>query len=96
MKLRVREQDNEVQVDLDGVAGRQQHVLLALSECQRRACTGQLRPSTPEDVCIRAGADRMRIRLKGSDGLRYEAAAIYQCLREVLVERTAIASPPAP
>lgn len=87
MKLRVRERGDEVHVDVDGVAGRQQSVLRALTECQRLA--GNATASAMSDVSIRAGADRMRIRLKGRDGLRFEAQAIYQCLREALVERGA-------
>jgi hypothetical protein len=87
MMLRVREQGEEVQVDLDGVAGHQQRVLLALSECQRRACLGLAQPSQPEEVSIRSGSDRMRIRLKGREGHRCEAAAIYACLRAALIER---------
>jgi len=91
MRLRVREQGDEVHVDVDGVAGRQQCVLLALSECQRRAAGSHV--SALSDVNIRAGANRMRIRIKGRDGLRLEASAIYQCLREALVERSAAGAP---
>jgi hypothetical protein len=29
----------------------------------------------------------MRIRLKGREGLRFEAAAIYRCLRQALIEQ---------
>ncbi len=87
MKLRVREQGDEVHVDVDGVAGRQQRVLQALAECQR--LTGNPPTSAMSDVSIRASADRMRIRLKGREGLRYEAEAIYQCLREALIGRGA-------
>lgn len=94
MRLRVREQGSEVLVDVDGVAGRQHFVLQALSECQRR--TGVLHASTMSDVQIRAGANRMRIRLKGRDGLRFEAAAIYECLRDALLERGTAARAPAP
>lgn len=94
MKLRVIEQGDEVHVDVDGVAGRQQRVLLALTECQRRA--GHPLPSALSDVTIRAGADMMRIRLKGRDGLRFEAAAIYQCLREALLDRRATGDVAAP
>ncbi len=91
MRLRVREQGDEVHVDVDGVAGRQQRVLQALSECQRRAAGSQV--SALSDVKIRAGANRMRIRMKGRDGLRLEASAIYQCLREALLERSAAGAP---
>jgi len=97
MRLRVRAQGDEVHVDVDGVAGRQQRVLQALTECQRRATGGAL-PSEASDVNIRAGADRMRIRMKGRGGVSLEAEAIYQCLREALLERSAAAgtSVPAP
>ncbi len=88
MRLRVRAQGDEVHVDVDGVAGRQQRVLQALTECQRRATGGAL-PSEASDVSIRAGADRMRIRMKGRGGVSLEAEAIYQCLREALLERSA-------
>lgn len=82
MRLRVREQGDEVHVDVDGVAGRQQRVIMALTECQRLA--GTPNTSLLGDVSIRAGADRMRIRLKGRDGLRVEALAVYRCLRDAL------------
>lgn len=87
MRLRVRELGNEVHVEVDGVAGRQQRVLAALTECQRRALGVHDAPATLGDVAIRAGTNHMRIRLKGRDGLSFEASAIYRCLREALVER---------
>jgi len=99
MMLRVRERGDEVHIDVDGVAGHQQRVLQALTECQRRAYGGQEEvPSALGGVSVRAGADMMRIRLKGSEGLRFEATAIYQCLREALLGRNlpAGAGPPAP
>ena len=87
MRLRVREHGDEVHVDVDGVAGRQQCVLQALTECRR--LTGNPHAAAMSDVSIRAGADRMRIRLRGRDGLHFEAEAIYQCLREALIARGA-------
>jgi hypothetical protein len=87
MMLRVRERGDEVHIEVDRLAGRQQRVLQAVTECRLRA-GGTVGPgSAPADVKVRAGADMMRIRLKGRDGLRFEASSIYRCLREVLVER---------
>ena len=94
MRLRVREQGDEIHVEVDGIAGRQHYVLQALAECQRR--TGVLHAPSMGDVRIRAGADRMRIRLKGRDGLRFEASAIYVCLREALIGRSTGAGAPTP
>lgn len=88
MKMRVREQGDEVHIELTGVAGRQQRVLQALSECQRASCvcTAGAAP-TAADVSVRAGANDMKIRLRGRAGLRFEASAIYLCLRHALIEQ---------
>jgi hypothetical protein len=88
MQMRVREQGDEVHIELNGVAGRQHRVLQALNECQRSACgCTEDHPLTRAEINVRAGANDMRIRLKGKDGLRFEAAAIYRCLRHALIER---------
>lgn len=84
MMLRVRERGDEVHVDIDRLAGRQQRVLLALSECQRQAA-GLSMSCAASAVTVRAGTDAMHIRLKGHDGLRFEATVIYRCLRDALV-----------
>lgn len=88
MQMRVREQGDEVHIELLGIAGRQQHVLQALNDCQRSACgcAGD-QPFGRAEINVRAGANDMRIRLKSKDGLRFEAASIYRCLRHALIER---------
>lgn len=88
MLMRVRERGDEVHIELTGVAGRQQRVLKALSECRRDA-GGANQPLDRADVSVRAGANDMHIRLKGRDGLRFEAMTIYRCLRQALIERPA-------
>jgi hypothetical protein len=90
MLMQVRNQGDEVVIELNGIAGRQQQVLLALTECQRHACAGhEDQPLQPSDVAVRAGANDMRIRLKGRAGLNFEATAIYRCLRHALIEAPA-------
>jgi hypothetical protein len=88
MLMRVHERGDEVHIELSGVAGRQQSVLLALSECRRDAC-GAAEPFDRSDVSVRAGANDMHIRLRGRDGFRFEAMTIYRCLRRALIERPA-------
>lgn len=88
MLMRVRERGDEVHIELTGVAGRQQRVLKALTECRRDA-SGTEQPLDRADVSVRAGANDMHIRLKGRDGLRFEAMTIYRCLRQALIERPA-------
>lgn len=88
MQMRVREQGDEVHIELTGIAGRQQRVLQALNECQRTAC-GCKDDALPRraEINVRAGANDMKIRVKSRDGLRFEAAVIYRCLRYALVEQ---------
>ena|SRR5215467_12772696 len=88
MQMRVREQGDEVHIELTGVGGRQERVLQALNECQRSACGCTDEPGMQRaEINVRAGANDMRIRLKGKNGLRFEAEAIYRCLRHALIER---------
>jgi hypothetical protein len=95
MLMRVREQGDEVHIELTGVAGRQQRVLQALNECQRTACgCTDDRPLGRAEINVRAGANDMRIRVKGHDGLRFEAAAIYRCLRHALIEQPQVPGVP--
>jgi hypothetical protein len=98
MMLRVREKGDDIHIDVDGVAGRQQRVLQALSECQRRVFGADDSPAVLAGINVRAGANMMRIRLTGHDGRRFEATAIYQCLRDALLDRglPAGATHPAP
>lgn len=87
MRMRVCEMGDEVHIELAGVAGRQQRVLQAINECQRCACScPEDRPVARADISVRSGANDMRIKLKGRDGHRFEAEAIYRCLRHALVE----------
>lgn len=100
MRMRVHEHGNDVHVELNGVAGRQQRVLQAINACQRDACgcdaveqgTG---PLARAEVSVRAGSKDMWIRLRGRDGLRYDAALVYRCLRRALIERSGVVSPVA-
>ena len=87
MRMRVHEHGNEVHVELNGVAGRQQRVLQAINACQRDAlgCDGSDRPL---DVSVRSRSKDMWIKLRSHDGLRYDAAMVYRCLRQALIERT--------
>ncbi|HTT11110.1 MAG TPA: hypothetical protein VMG60_09495 [Burkholderiaceae bacterium] len=89
MQMRVREQGDEVHIELTGIGGRQQRVLQALNECQRSACgcTEEQAAIRRAEINVRAGANDMRIRLRGTNGLRFEAEAIYRCLRHALIEQ---------
>jgi hypothetical protein len=88
MLMRVRERHNEVQVDLSGVAGRQESVLAALSACQRSCtCLGGIGAATTS-LSVRARADNMQVRMRASNGQPLDVVEIYRCLRRALVERS--------
>ena len=90
MRLQVREQGDEVHIEVSGVAGRHQRVLQALTECSRGLCGVNGEASLhPRDVSVRAGTDEIRIRLKGRGGIRFEPLAIYRCMRHALIEERA-------
>lgn len=92
MLMRVREHGDDVLVELTGVAGRQQRVLQALYECRRTVCRVAADDGSASQVSVRSGANDMHIRLKAGNGARFEANAIYRCLRHALFE----ARTPAP
>lgn len=88
MLMRVRERANEVQVDLSGIAGRQDSVVAALSACQRSCtCVGGV-GAVSTSVTVRARADDMQVRLRARDGQALDVVEIYRCLRRALVERS--------
>ncbi len=89
MLMRVSERGDEVLVELTGVGGRQQRVLQALTECQRIATGDRADSLATTQVSVRAGANDMHIRLKAGNGIRFEATAIYRCLRHALFETAA-------
>jgi hypothetical protein len=91
MMMRVRERGDELLIELSGLAGRQQRVLQALTECQRVCADTEGGSPSAADVSVRAGSDAMRIRMRSGHGHRFEASRIYQCLRRVLIEQRAIA-----
>ena len=87
MMMRVRELGNEIHVELTGVAGRQQTVLRAINHCQKAACGDDPGNAKQVAVQVRAGSNAMHICLKGRDGRRFDADAVYRCLRAALLER---------
>jgi hypothetical protein len=91
MLMRVRERANEVQIELSGVAGRQESVLAALDACQR--CIAGV-GSRPASVSVRARSDGMQVRLRASEGQQLDVQEIYRCLRRALVERTRVVLAP--
>ena len=92
MLMRVRERHNEVQIELSGIAGRQESVLAALEACQRCLAGAD---SAPASVSVRARADGMQVRLRASDGQQLDVQEIYRCLRRALIERTrTVLAPP--
>jgi hypothetical protein len=93
MRLRVEEQGGEVYIEVNGVAGRHQRVLQALTEYSNGECGLDDAPSLLQDVSVRAGADNIRIRLTRRGGPRLEPQAIYRCMRRALIEERVATQP---
>jgi len=97
MRLAVRDEAGEVLIELTDLAGRQQQVLGVLAQLRdgalERVDPALARPAT---LAVRAGADAMRIRLRGHDAAGIPAEAIYSLLRRLLVERLPQAPTPDP
>ena len=87
MRMRVCERQNEVQIELSRVAGRQGSVLAALTACQHSCrCVGGLGTSAAA-LSVHARGDDMRVRLRPAQGQQLDVGEIYRCLRRALVER---------
>jgi hypothetical protein len=82
MLMRVRERGDQVLIELTGIAGRQQSVLRALSQC--REGSGRDAAISAANVSVRSSTNDMRISLQSQAGLPVETTRIYQCLREAL------------
>ncbi len=93
MRMRVSEQGDEVLIELLGVAGRHQQILQALTDGHLGLGTTPTQPGlAATDVCVRAGADEMHIRLKSRAGHHFEALSVYHYLRHMLIERNMISA----
>lgn len=93
MLMRVRERGDQVLIELTGVAGRQQSVLQALSQC--REGSGRDAAISAANVSVRASTNDMRISVQSQAGLPVETTRIYQCLRDALFAGSALAGPAA-
>lgn len=81
MLMRVRESGDRIVIELTGVAGRQQSVLRALTDCLNERGRVEATRSS-DDVWVRAGADAMKISLH--PGLKLEPTQLYRSLRQAL------------
>jgi len=98
MQMRVRERNNEVQIELTRLGGRQQTVLEVLGREDAAAAVDR---SKLESMSVRARADAMDVRLRAKTGQRLDPTAIYRSLRDALcvsvqIDLTATAADRAP
>ena len=94
MRLQVEEHGGEVYIEVNGVAGRHECVLRALTVCSKAECgPGDRASLLPQDVSVRAGSDNIRIRLRRRGDLRLEALTVYRCMRHALIEEGVLTRP---
>ena len=95
MQMRVRERNNEVEIQFSGLAGRQHAVLAAFSPEPDSAGERLLDHAKVESLTLRARADGMHIRLRAKSGESFDVSDLYRSLRRALIEkgRAAFTSP---
>ena len=86
MQMRVRERNNEVEIQLSRLAGRQGAVLEVLSG-STAASEPTFEREKMELLSVRARADAMHVRLRARSGEHFDVTQLYRCLRRALVER---------
>jgi hypothetical protein len=84
MLMRVRERNNEVEIQLSGLGGRQHAVMVALSGSGTN--DEMVDRSKLETLSVRSRADAMNVRLRAKTGEKLDVTHLYRCLRRVLVE----------
>jgi hypothetical protein len=85
MLMRVRELNNEIEIQFTGLGGRQHAVLVALSGTGSDPAQVFDR-SKLESLSVRARADGMNVRLRAKSGETLDVSQLYRGLRRVLVE----------
>jgi len=86
MLMRVRERDNEVEIQFTGLGGRQHAVLVALSGTGGDSTPPVFDRSKLESLSVRARADGMNVRLRAKSGESFDVSQLYRGLRRALVE----------
>lgn len=86
MLMRVRERNNEVEIQFNGL-GRRHHVVLAALSGTHPVDGEQLFDRAKlESLSVRARADAMNIRLRAKHGESFDVTQLYRSLRRALVE----------
>jgi len=84
MQMRMRERNNEVEIQFSSLGGRQQAVLAALS-----GATGHGEPidrAKLESLSVRARADAMQVLVRAKSGECLDLTQLYRGLRRALFE----------
>lgn len=85
MLMRVRERNNEVEIELSRLGGRH-HVVLATLSGQGLEGEQALDRAKLESLCVRARADAMNVRLRAKHGESLDVSQLYRSLRRALLE----------
>jgi hypothetical protein len=84
MLMRMRERNNEVEIQFSRLGGRQQAVLVALSGATGRG--EAIDRAKLESLSVRARADAMHVRLRAKSGECLDLTQLYRGLRRALFE----------
>lgn len=90
MLMRVRERNDEVEIELRRLGGRH-HVVLATLSGESLDGASPFDRAKLESLSVRARADAMNVRLRAKRGETLDVSELYRSLRRALFEK---ASPP--
>jgi hypothetical protein len=86
MLMRVRERNDEVEIQFSGLAGRQHAVLAAFGDAADAPSV--VDRSKLASLSVRARADGLQVRLRARSGETLDVTELYRALRRALVERS--------
>jgi hypothetical protein len=86
MLMRVREHNDEVEIQFSGLGGRQHAVLAAFGSAPDAPAV--VDRSKLASLSVRARADAMHVRLRARSGETLDVTELYRALRRALVERS--------
>jgi hypothetical protein len=85
MRMRVREHNDEVEIQFSALGGRQHAVLAAFGSAPDSLAV--VDRSKLASLSVRARADGLNVRLRARSGERLDVTELYRALRRALVER---------
>lgn len=88
MKHRIKEQETNVDIEIEDLEGKQKKLLEAFQECKEGRCTCPTREYEKLDsLYVESGEDKIRLRLKPKPGKLFDRSELDKCMQHT-IEKT--------